>query len=586
MGNKSKFYQSLETCHHSDRRLLISIVAVSSPGHYTLWNALAAETLAGDIRGHFSERVEVSVLRVRTENEYRCALSFIKVQIPDILGISVECGGVELATGLVQELLRKTWGNGRNNGCPDIVFGGKIPTYFPELFLSSFPTSLIVLGEGELPFRRVIQRYFDERPEALAHIPNLAFMGQMGDFIRTCLEQPCSSSLVHPPSTDTVPELLAMGAGTLMVQASRGCSWSKCSYCTVSSFRGGKKWETLPWNRTRKHLEALVSLGVREFEFCDDDFLGGRDPDHLERAQAIADALFVLGKTFENGIAFRIFLTPQVVFDFSDQAGNLEVNRILWQLRQAGLARVYFGIESGSEEQLRRYLRGASVRSVVGALETMRSLGVGIDCGFIMFDPAANINDISENIQFFRRHGLAEHNQWPFRPLVANKGAGLGRDMADHGMPPDSSFMCYRYKFRDQHVQRIYDVVDAISADTRSLFYALKVISKSHFDPSSETAETKMAREIVIQNAQIYLDLMDKLVGAIGNKDEDYRISSAVREARYRIAELVMIVSEYIKKGCLRDFRSEILSGISSLPGAMDIFTTHPNSIDLIRSVT
>src|SRR5271157_3128316 len=33
------------------RPLAMALVSVSSPRHYTLWNALAAESLAGDVRG-------------------------------------------------------------------------------------------------------------------------------------------------------------------------------------------------------------------------------------------------------------------------------------------------------------------------------------------------------------------------------------------------------------------------------------------------------------------------------------------------------------------------------------------------------
>ncbi|MFA5904731.1 MAG: radical SAM protein [Desulfobacula sp.] len=583
----SKFQRGVQEGDKFDNRLQISIVAISSPGHYTLWNALSAETLAGDLRGHFAGKVVVSVLRVRTENEFCDALLALKNTKPDLLGISVECGGLETSLRLVQELYGEIWANCEIFEAPGLVFGGKIPTYFPELFITRFPSSIVVIGEGEIPFRRIIQRYFDNVPESFDKIPNLAYMGQMGNFTCTNVEQPSSSNLFYPPSTDTVPELLSKGAGTIMVQASRGCSWSKCSYCTVRSFRGGKKWESLPWSRTRKHMESLVSLGVREFEFCDDEFLGGRNSEHLERAHSIAEDLSVLGKAFKNGIAFRIFLTPHIIFNLFDQKGNKNINLALENLKQAGLVRVYFGIESGSEEQLNRYCRGTPVETVVGALDTLRKIGVGIDCGFIMFDPVATLNDIDENIRFFRKHGLVENNQWPFRPMLANQGAIFGQTFANSGMPPDQNFMCYRYKFQDEQVQQIYDIVDTISEETRSLFYTLKVISKAHFDPLAETPVTKFAREVVIQNAQIYLDLMDNLVNAIGKSDADSRISIAALEARHRIMELVKFIAYQITNGILSNIHRRVFQEISKL--LLEIGITHEfdfTSANLLRSVS
>lgn len=565
MDRKSIFQRFSRRIEDLNRELRIGIIAVSSPGHYTLWNALAAESLAGDLRGHFGDKAKVLILRVRTEYEYDAALLSLQNATPDILGVSVECGGVELATVLVEEFLGKLRRNMLTDEAPDLLFGGKIPSYCPDYFLTKFPSSIVVIGEGEIPLRRIVQRYFSEYPEPLAKIPNLAYICETGNLLRSSAIQPSSSSLIYPPSTDTVPDLLSMGAGTLMVQASRGCSWSKCSYCTVQSFRGGKKWEPLPWSRTKKHLESLVSLGVREFEFCDDEFLGGRAPEHLERVRAIADDLSILKKAFVNGIAFRIFLTPHSIFHSDDTKGNEEVVSILRQMKKAGLARVYFGIESGSEAQLMRYCRGTTLGDVVGALDVVRSLGIGVDCGFIMFDPLVTLDDIAENIRFFRKHGLVEHNQWPFRPLVANRGATVGRIMDRSGITPTPEFMSYRYNFKDQQVQWVYNIVDAISSETRVLFYALKVLSKAHFDPAAETCGTKKAKHYVVQNAKIYIDLMDKLLGATSQTDSDFSASAAALNARHCIMQLVVDIAADIESGCLEDVQGRLREEVHKL---------------------
>jgi hypothetical protein len=533
----------------SGRPLVVAIVAVSSPRHYTLWNALAAESLAGDVRGFFGARVKVHVLRVRSEKEYQAAILFLKQTHPNVVGVSVECGGVDLTCSLAGELMGRIWTNGQTTEAPQLLFGGKIPTYFPDFFLSKWPSSIVVLGEGELPLRRLLNRHFTPSPEPLFGIPNLAFCDGSLEPVRSHSEQPSCSDLLYPPSTDTVRELLASGAGTLMTQASRGCSWSKCSYCTVSSFRAQKKWEPLPWGRVRKHMESLVSLGVREFEFCDDEFMGGRAKEHLDRVWEIATDLGRLGNHFENGIAFRIFLIPHTIFHSEDTTGNEAVSKVLRQLKKAGMVRVYFGIESGSVAQLKRYCRGTPPNDIIGAFDVMKRLDVGIDCGFIMFDPLATLDDIAENVQFFRKHDLIAHNQWPFRPLIANTGAGFGQIMARRGVAPDPDFMCYRYSFADTRVQSIFDVVDELSAKTRSLFYSLKVISKAHFDPAAESAESTRAREFVIENGLVYLDLIERLTGLAGQPSDDRLIFDAIAQAEERILMLIQEIESDLSAG-------------------------------------
>lgn len=546
------------------RPLSMAVVSVSSPRHYTLWNALAAESLAGDVRGFFGTRVKVSVFRVRSDTECRSVILSLKQLCPDVLGVSVECGGVDLTCSLVGDLMDKVWTNGQTSEAPDLLFGGKIPTYFPEFFLAKFPSSIAVLGEGELPMRRLVSRYFDPYPESLCEIPNLAYCDDSLQPIRSRSEQPSCSGLVFPPSTDTVSELLEAGAGTLMTQASRGCSWSKCTYCTVSSFRGHKKWEPLPWNRVRQHMESLIALGVREFEFCDDEFMGGRDAEHLDRVTEIANDLKRLAKQFENGIAFRIFLIPHTVFRSEDPAGNLAVSRVLQELKQAGLVRVYFGVESGSDAQLKRYCRGTPRDDVIGALNVVKRLRVGIDCGFIMFDPQATVEDIWDNVRFFRKHQLIRHNQWPFRPLIANSGAGFGQVMARRGIPPDADYMCYRYSFGDPKVQNIFDIVDELSAKTRSLFYTLKVISKVHFDPAAESRESRRARDYVIQNGLVYLDLIETLITSSDGQGWGRSLPGAICNAENAILSIIKEVQRDLAGGFFGPYSERLESELDA----------------------
>jgi hypothetical protein len=164
----------------------------------------------------------------------------------------------------------------------------------------------------------------------------------------------------------------------------------------------------------------------------------------------------------------------------------------------------------------------------------------------------ATIEDISDNVQFFRKHRLISHNQWPFRPLIVNTGAGFGQIMARRGVAPDPDYMCYRYSFADPKVQRVFDVVDELSAKTRSVFYSLKVISKAHFDPVAESLETKRARDFVMENGLVYLDLIERLVASSDEFLGHQSVLDAVKSAEQRIQSLIQQIDSDLSTGLFR----------------------------------
>ena len=543
----SRLCAALSNNISESRRLDIALVAVSSPLHYTLWNALAAESLAGDLQGCYPDRVGTRIYRVRSGPELETISHHLLATRPDIIGISTECGGLDLSLDLAARL--RPWLASHRKR---LIFGGKLPSQIPGSFLARFPEALVVIGEGELPLREIVKVWLDSgttQPN-FHHIANLAYVANDAQVVRTKEAPPDCGELRFPPALDTVGEILDAGGGTVLVQASRGCSWAGCSYCAVSPFRRHKTRERLPWERTRRHLESLTWLGAREFEFCDDDFFGDRE--NLDHIATMAEDLRKLWPSDEfprGSISFRIFLTPGTVFRSDDPAGNKRVLHLLKQLKQVGLARAYLGIESGSAQQLKRYGRQASAPDALRALDILRKdLALGVDCGFLMFDPDAILEDIRLNLQFFEDNSLLAHNQWPFRAVDAYDGAALAKQLRSLA-PFDPSYLAYRYRYRDPAVGRVADAVDQVAAGSAPLFYALKTISKAHFSPE-ETAS--QALECVKQNGQIYLRLLRDLVEGVSTENTD-AIAAAQRAALESLRKLVDNVAGAVAEGKLPD---------------------------------
>lgn len=529
--------------------LLIRLIQISSPSHYTLWNALSVETLAGDLKGEFLEIVDVTIDRIRSEKEINHLLKEINNNPPDIIGISVEIGSLEWTNKFLEGYNRL---KSSSNRSPILVVGNKLPTYFPEYFLEKCPDAIVSIGEGEESLRGIVEHVIGNK--SLETIPNLVFKNADNELYRTFQKSPDLNLLIHAPSIDTVPEIVRNG-GSALLQASRGCPWSQCSYCTIRSFRKGKKWEGLPVKRVLENIERLVSAGITELEFADDEFFGGTDSKHLERIYNIANGIEKIRNESGKDIAFRIFLTPHTVYRAGRLKENEAVKKLIQRLKEVGLAKIYFGAESGCSSQLRRYRRGYTLEVLEATIRILRDeLKIEIDVGFVMFDPNLSLQEMISNIQFFRRWNLIKSNQWPFRPLIINVGSYMYENLKDSGLLTnlDINYMSYEYKFMDKNVQQIFSITESLSLPSRTIFYALKVISKRQFNRTKKDNETMLAQSYVEENGEIFLEAMEKLAryyqGDSSNTIED--ISAITQQ---KADSLIMRIQQDIAHGFITD---------------------------------
>lgn len=87
-----------------------------------------------------------------------------------------------------------------------------------------------------------------------------------------------------------------------------------------------------------------------------------------------------------------------------------------WKLfQQAGLERLFIGVESGSEEQLKRYGKGTTPKQNIIAIRIATALGIKIRVGFVMFDPLMeDRQDLLYNMQFLAREDviMKKMNPW------------------------------------------------------------------------------------------------------------------------------------------------------------------------------
>ncbi|PKP43504.1 MAG: hypothetical protein CVT95_12180 [Bacteroidetes bacterium HGW-Bacteroidetes-12] len=531
----------------ANRNIKILLVSVGSPTHYALWNELSCETLAGDLRGFFGNEVEVSIRRINKEEDIPDILEYFKENPQDIIGLSIQPGSLTLLDLFIKGYNSIEFMDDDN---PLIVFGNQIPTYFPNEMLKKMPEGVIVRGEGEESLRELVE--FVKGNRNLKDIPNLVYKNN-DKIIYTELETPNLKNLSFPPGTDTIHEILKHG-GNAMVQASRGCPWGACAYCTRKSFRHGKKWEGFSVERVMENIMNLVNLGITEIEFCDDEFIGGRDPKQLQRIEDMADGLENIRKENDVNLTFRIFSRPDIIYKENDAEGNTKMRSLLLRLKGVGLVKVYLGIEAGCKSQMKRFMRGMTLKEIRCALKTLKEFNIDIDAGFIMFDPELTLEEMMKNIIFFRKENLIHYNQWPFRPLVLNEGSFIKEKLDKEGniKGKDIDFIKYFYEFKDENVAKIAKILDEESRLSRSLFYALKTISKRYFDHCKKDEETILAQRYVEEAGSIYLDLMEKLCINIRTASDE-RIREIINNTRMHVNKLAYRVAGDIVMGNFKD---------------------------------
>jgi anaerobic magnesium-protoporphyrin IX monomethyl ester cyclase len=72
------------------------------------------------------------------------------------------------------------------------------------------------------------------------------------------------------------------------------------------------------------------------------------------------------------------------------------------KMRDAGLYLVYMGLESGSEEGLETLHKQITVAQNLKAVETLKSIGLMFEYGFMLLDPSSTFESVRENLNFLR----------------------------------------------------------------------------------------------------------------------------------------------------------------------------------------
>lgn len=149
-------------------------------------------------------------------------------------------------------------------------------------------------------------------------------------------------------------------AGSLILQATIGCSWNRCAFCDM--YRG-KRFRPRPEQELLTEIRAVGEAWpeARRVFLADGDALTLS----TRRLRTILDALHAALPALER---VSLYATPaNLLAKGADELASL---------RRAGLQLVYVGAESGDDEVLARVDKGATRDSTVEALRRAGEAGL------------------------------------------------------------------------------------------------------------------------------------------------------------------------------------------------------------------
>lgn len=191
------------------------------------------------------------------------------------------------------------------------------------------------------------------------------------------------------------------------ILSSRGC-YGNCSFCLLCKYNtllsnssGCKKWR-------ERNIESIVD----EIELISKLFPG--------RLIKFADSNFIGCNPMRGKLLSEEIIRRQIKVKFSIECRSNDVDENIFKsMKDAGLVSVFIGIESGSDEVLKRYNKETSVFQNQRAIDIIRNLNIGLKMGFILFDEYSTINELKKNIEFLHKNSSCVLH--PYRPLILQK---------------------------------------------------------------------------------------------------------------------------------------------------------------------
>jgi len=431
-------------------------------------------------------------------DESRAVSDIISMQ-PRVVGFSILYSHMMIDSYRVIEKLRE------NGFVGHITVGGTYPTLNAEEVLRRFPAvDSVVRVEGELTTYELLRAVNDEIKmddvEGLTYRENNRIINNPPRPLVVNLDD------LPFPIRDDFENYVSLG-GIIQIHASRGCH-ANCSFCSTAAFyrkAPGRKWRMRNPNNVIDELEALLTRSTtNEVWFTDDNFIGpgviGND-----RANQIAQEIV------RRGLKTKLII--------QSRGDNLQRTTIR-NLKQAGLRKVYIGIESGVNRSLDMFNKRMNREQNANALKLLEEEKIFVEIGFIGFDPFTTREEFAENVEFLSSLcGKSEYiHPFAFDMLLPYRGTPICELLLKQGKAVEYG-LDYQSVISDPRIELAWRLTDALLVATGPATEHIKSLITD--DNSREEAK----RSIRLKNATM-IKCLTQIRDAIFRLAEDEVVST------------------------------------------------------------
>jgi len=264
-----------------------------------------------------------------------------------------------------------------------IVLGGPHAHIYPKETLDIPGVDFVVLGEGEKPLLKLLENI--NNPEELKDINNIAFKDGDQTIITDCQDYNNNLDELPFPATHLIPykkywSILSGDRVITTMFTSRGCPY-RCTFCDRPNM--GKLFRARSAKNVVDEMEKRLEMGIEEIFIYDDTFTVDK-----QRVIDICDEIIKRRLKFSWDIRARV------------DTVNKEM---LKKLKQAGCARIHYGVESGTEKILKVLNKGIHLDQIKEVFDLTKKAGISTFAYFIIGCPTETKEDILQTIKFAKK---------------------------------------------------------------------------------------------------------------------------------------------------------------------------------------
>ncbi len=368
---------------------------------------------------------------------------------PKIIGFSLQqCN--QTLTEFVAKIIKSK--------CPStqIVVGG-FSCYNPNIGFNRFPLAdYMCIGESDLVVGELMYRL--SKGERVKDMPGV--LSKHDEPFRLFVPAPMENDLdkLEDPRYEWFPfEIYRNWDGYQLtpVIASRGCRWSRCTFCAERFY-----WRIRDPKKFVDELEYLVSKGCHLFMFNESDLNGAP-----EVVLEICDEIIRR--------KLKIKLTAQLrIHKKSDKA-------FFEKLAAAGFVALRFGVDAFSENTLKLQKKGYTKDTVRQNLKDCYEAGIFSEVNWVIGVPGETEEDCEEGVEFILENQRYIGRVANINPLILVNGSVYWIDPESHGIRfnGDGEEILKANKQGNVPSSKWYSVNPYIDADVRKKRFEKIVVS-------------------------------------------------------------------------------------------------------------